>query len=232
MNLILEGLGKALQLITSFDPEVLGITALSLRISGTATFVSLVIGIGASLGIALSEFPGKKLLISVINTGMGMPPVVVGLFVTIMLWRSGPLGSMELLYTPSAMVIAQVLIACPIVTGISLAALQNLPADLRLQVLSLGATRMQMVWFLVREARLPILAAVMAGFGGVMSEVGASMMVGGNVKGHTRVLTTATVLETSKGNFETAIAFGVILLLVAFMVNLALTRIQQKERPR
>ena len=133
---------------------------------------------------------------------MGLPPVVVGLFVTILLWRSGPLRRLELLYTPAAIVLAQLVIAAPIVTGITLAAVQQVPAKFRLQMLALGASRAQMVWVLLREARLPMLAAVMAGFGGVISEVGASMMVGGNIKGHTRVLTTATVLETGKGNFD------------------------------
>jgi tungstate transport system permease protein len=139
---------------------------------------------------------------------------------------------MEILYTPAAIIIAQAVIATPIVMGISLAAIQNLPANLRLQILALGATRLQMVWILVKEARLPLLAAIMAGFGGVISEVGASIMVGGNIKGYTRVLTTATVMETSKGNFDIAMALGIILLLLAFFVNAVLTHIQQRERPR
>lgn len=232
MSLVLDGIVEAFRLILSFDPEVIGITALSLQISLTATVISLLFGLATSLAIALNEFPGKRVAISIVNTGMGIPPVVVGLFVTVMLWRSGPLGSLEILYTPAAIVIAQILIATPIVTAISLAALQNLPPSLRLQILALGASRAQMLWLLVREARLPILAAVMAGFGAIISEVGASMMVGGNIMGHTRVLTTATVLETSKGNFEKAIALGVVLLLMTFLVNLILTRIQQRERPR
>jgi len=163
---------------------------------------------------------------------MGLPPVVVGLFVTIMIWRNGPLGFLEILYTPSAMIIAQAIIATPIVMGISLAAIQNLPPNLRLQILSLGASRLQMVWVLIKEARLPLLAAIMAGFGGVISEVGASIMVGGNIKGYSRVLTTATVMETGKGNFDIAIALGIILLLLAFLVNLLLTQIQQRQHPR
>jgi tungstate transport system permease protein len=171
-------------------------------------------------------------LVSLVNTGMGLPPVVVGLFVSISLWRNGPLGVLGLLYTPSAMIIAQSVIATPIVTGISLAAIQQLPRKMRLQILALGATRWQMVRLLLREARLPLLAAVMAGFGGVISEVGASIMVGGNVKGLTRVLTTATVMETGRGNFDIAIALSVILLLLTFAVNYLLTRIQQRERPR
>ncbi|HQI82849.1 MAG TPA: ABC transporter permease, partial [Deltaproteobacteria bacterium] len=161
-----------------------------------------------------------------------VPPVVVGLFVTIFLWRNGPLGLFELLYTPTAIIIAQAVIATPIVAGISLASIQKLPEALRLQILALGATRAQMIWMLIKEARLPLLAAVMAGFGGVISEVGASIMVGGNIKGYTRVLTTATVMETGKGNFDIAIALGVILLIFTFCINAILTGIQQRERPR
>jgi tungstate transport system permease protein len=170
--------------------------------------------------------------VSLVNAGMGVPPVVVGLFVSILLWRNGPLGALGLLYTPTAMVIAQTVIATPIVTGISLAAIGQLPPKLRLQILALGATRRQMVWLLVREARLPLLAATMAGFGAVISEIGASIMVGGNVKGSTRVLTTATVMETGRGNFDVAIALSVILLALILGVNGVLTRIQQRERPR
>jgi len=232
MELIAQGIIKAFELILSFDPEVMGITWLSLKVSGTATIVSLLIGVSFGTIIALTNFYGKKVVISIINTGMGLPPVVVGLFVTILIWRNGPLGFLEILYTPCAMIVAQSIIATPIVMGISLAAIQNLPPNLRLQVLSLGANRIQMVWILIKEARLPLLAAVMAGFGGVISEVGASIMVGGNIKGYSRVLTTATVMETSKGNFDVAIALGVILLILAFLVNLLLTQIQQRQQKR
>ena len=232
MELIGQGIIKAFELIISFDPEVLGITWLSLKISGTATLISLFIGVSIGTAIALTNFYGKRLVISLINTGMGLPPVVVGLFVTIMIWRNGPLGFLEILYTPHAMIIAQAIIATPIVMGISLAAIQNLPPNLRLQILSLGASRLQMVWVLIKEARLPLLAAVMAGFGGVISEVGASIMVGGNIKGYSRVLTTATVMETGKGNFDIAIALGIILLLLAFLVNLVLTQVQQRQNQR
>ena len=232
MDLILEGIRQAIHLLFILDPEVLGITALSLKVSGSATLISLCIGISSGTAVALNQFPGKRLVISLINTGMGLPPVVVGLLVTIFLWRNGPLGSLEILYTPTAIIIAQAVIATPIITGISMAAIQHLPRELRLQILALGATRLQMVWILIREARLPLLAAVMAGFGGVISEVGASIMVGGNIKGYTRVLTTATVMETSKGNFEVALALGIILLILAFLINAILTHIQQRERPR
>ena len=231
MDLILEGIKKAFHLLITFDPEVMGITLLSLEISGTATLISLVIGISVGTIVALTEFPGRRIVVSAINTGMGLPPVVVGLFVTIFLWRSGPLGFLEILYTPTAMIVAQAVIASPIVMGISLAAIQALPRNLRLQILALGATRFQMVWILVKEAKLPLLAGVMAGFGGVISEVGASIMVGGNIKGYSRVLTTATVMETSRGNFDLAIALSIILLLMAYLINLVLTQIQQRERP-
>ena len=230
MDLVLEGIKKAFELLFTLDREVWGITLLSLKISGAATLISLVIGIAGGTVIALANFPGKRIVVSLVNTGMGLPPVVVGLFVTIFLWRSGPLDFLHILYTPAAMVLAQTIIAAPIVTGISLAAIQQLPPKLRLQILALGATHTQMVWVLIKEARLPLLAAVMAGFGGVISEVGASIMVGGNIKGYTRVLTTATVMETSRGNFDVAIALGIILLVFAYIVNLILTQVQQRER--
>jgi tungstate transport system permease protein len=229
MGLIAEGILHAFRLLLSGDPEVWQITFLSLQISGAATLLSLAIGIPAGTALALSRFPGRGLVVSLVNTGMGLPPVVVGLFVTILLWRNGVLGALELLYTPTAMVLAQLVIAAPIVTGLTMAAVQQVPERFRLQMLALGASRTQMTWVLVKEARLPLLAAMMAGFGGVISEVGASMMVGGNLKGSTRVLTTATVLETSKGNFDIAIALSVILLAITFLVNWALTAIQQRR---
>lgn len=232
MELILEGILKAFQLLFTFNPEVLGITWLSLQVSGAATIISVLIGISTGTAVALNHFTGKRFLVSVVNTGMGLPPVVVGLFVMIFLWRNGPLGFLGILYTPAAMIIAQATIATPIVMGLTIAAIQNLPPKLRLQILSLGATRLQMVGFLLREARLPLLAAIMAGFGGVISEVGASIMVGGNIKGYSRVLTTATVMESGMGNFDMAIALGIILLLLTFLVNYLLTVIQQRERPR
>jgi tungstate transport system permease protein len=232
MDLIIEGIKKAFWLLITFDPEVMGITLLSLEVSGTATLVSLLIGISVGTTVALSNFPGRRIVVSIINTGMGLPPVVVGLFVTIFLWRNGPLGVLGILYTPTAMIVAQTVIAAPIVMGITLAAIQQLPKKLRLQILALGAAQFQMVWILIKEAKLPLLAAVMAGFGGVISEVGASIMVGGNIMGYSRVLTTATVMETSRGNFDVAIALGIILLLLAYFINLILTQVQQRERPR
>ena len=230
MELIWQGIKEAIRLILSGDPGVLQITWLSLQISGSATLLSLLVGIPAGVGLALAKFPGRGFLITLVNTGMGLPPVVVGLFVSIFLWRSGPLGALGLLYTPTAIVIAQFVIAAPIVVGLTVAAMQQLNPKLRLQLLALGASRWQLLWLLMREARLPLLAAVMAGFGGVISEVGASMMVGGNLLGQTRVLTTATVLETGKGNFDVAIALSLILLALVFGVNYLLTWVQQRGR--
>ncbi len=232
MELIWQGIVQAVGLILSGDPQVLQVTWLSIKVSAVATLVSLITGIPAGVALALTRFPGRGLLVSLVNTGMGLPPVVVGLFVSIFLWRSGPLGFLELLYTPTAIVVAQFIIAAPIVTGLTIAAIQQLNPRLRLQLLGIGASRSQLLWLLMREARLPLLAAIMAGFGGVISEVGASMMVGGNLLGQTRVLTTATVLETSKGNFDIAIALSVILLLLVFAVNYLLTWIQQRGRTR
>jgi tungstate transport system permease protein len=223
VELIWQGLVEAVRLILSGDPAVLQITWLSIKVSGSATLLSLLVGIPAGVTFALARFPGRGLLIALVNTGMGLPPVVVGLFVSIFLWRSGPFGLLELLYTPTAIVIAQFIIAAPIVTGLTVAAMQQLNPRLRLQLVALGASRWQMLWLLMREARLPLLA-------GVISEVGASMMVGGNLLGQTRVLTTATVLETGKGNFDVAIALSVILLILVFGVNYLLTWVQQRGR--
>jgi tungstate transport system permease protein len=229
VDVLVEGVQHAVGLLLGGDPEILDVLWLSLQVSGTATLVALLLGIPAGAVLALSRFPGRTLLVSAVNTGMGLPPVVVGLFVTIFLWRSGPLGDWEVLYTPAAIVLAQAVIASPIVTGITLAAVQNVPAKFRLQLLALGASRVQMVWATLREARLPMLAAIMAGFGGVISEIGASMMVGGNIKGQTRTLTTAMVLETGKGEFGIAIALSILLLTLVFGINWALTTIQQRR---
>lgn len=227
MQLILEGIWQAILLLLSGDPEVWQITWLSIKVSGSATLISLALGLPLGTWIALRHFRGRAFSLSVINTGMALPPVVVGLWVSIFLWRSGPLGDLNLIYTPTAMIIAQTIIAAPVVTGLTVAALQQLNPRLQWQLLGIGASPTQMVLALWREARLPLLAALMAGFGSVISEVGASMMVGGNIRNQTRVLTTATVLETSKGNFAMAIALGFILLLLAYLVNLSLTWIQQ-----
>ena len=232
MSLLWEGILDAIRLLIGDDPEVWQITLLSLRVSGLATLISLLVGLPLGTVLALGKFPGRSFLLSLINTGMALPPVVVGLVVSILLWRSGPLGSLGLIYTPAAIVIAQTVIAAPVVTGLTAAALQQLDPRLRLQLLGLGASPLQMVLALWWEARLPLLAALMASFGSVISEVGASMMVGGNIRGQTRVLTTAIVLETSRGQFARAIALSVLLLALTYMVNLALTWIQQRGTRR
>ena len=229
MDVLVEGVRQAVGLLLGGDREIATVLWLSLQVSGTATLIALLLGIPAGAALALTRFPGRTLVVSAVNTGMGLPPVVVGLFVTILLWRSGPFGDWEMLYTPAAIVLAQAVIASPIVTGITLAAVQNVPAKFRLQLLALGASRAQMLWVVLREARLPMLAAIMAGFGGVISEIGASMMVGGNIKGQTRTLTTAMVLETGKGNFEVAIALSILLLALVFGINWGLTLIQQRR---
>jgi len=212
--------------------DILEITALSLQVSTIATLISLLIGLPFGTWLALGDFRGRSFILSVVNTGMALPPVVVGLVVAMTLWRSGPLGSLKLIYTPWAIIIAQTIISAPVVTGLTAAALAALDPRLQQQLLGLGASRPQMIWMLWREARLPLLAALMAGFGSVISEVGASMMVGGNIRGQTRVLTTAIVLETSKGEFERALALSALLLVITYLINLALTWIQQKGHKR
>jgi tungstate transport system permease protein len=214
------------------NPDVWEVTLLSIKVSGLATLISLLIGLPVGTLLALSKFPGRSVLLTLVNTGMALPPVVVGLAVAMTLWRSGPLGGLHLIYTPTAIIIAQVIISAPVVTGLSAAAIQALDPRLRLQLLGLGASRLQMVLSIWREARLPLLAALMAGFGAVISEVGASMMVGGNIRHQTRVLTTAIVLETNKGEFTNAIALGILLLLITFLINFALTWIQQNGHKR
>jgi tungstate transport system permease protein len=212
--------------------DIIEITLLSLKVSLIATLISLLIGLPCGTWLALGSFRGRSVLLSVVNTGMALPPVVVGLVVAMTLWRSGPLGDLKLIYTPAAIVIAQTVIATPVVMGLTAASLAALDPRLSQQLLGLGASQTQMIWMLWREARLPLLAALMAAFGSVISEVGASMMVGGNIRGQTRVLTTAIVLETGKGEFETALGLSALLLIITYLINLALTMIQQKGHKR
>ena len=230
MNVVGEGLIEACRLLLTGDPEVIEITLRTLQVSGTATCISVLIGVPIGTVLALARFFGRGFVIALTNFGMGLPPVVVGLATWLSLTRYGPLGFLGILYTPTAMIIAQAVLASPIVAGFTLAAIQSISPKLRLQMLALGASRLQYLWLLLREARLGILAAVIGGFGGVISEVGASMMVGGNVRGYTRVLTTATVLEVSKGKFELATALSIILLLVAFAITAGLSYLQQRGK--
>lgn len=230
MGLIGEGLIKAVEMLLSGDPELLAITWLTLRVSLTATLISVIVGLPLGVLLGLVRFPGRKLLVTVINLGMGLPPVVAGLWVTLLLWRSGPLGQYALLYTPTAIIMAQVLVSLPIIIGLTTSTFQNINPQLIMQIRSLGASRWQLFFVLIREARLAILAAIMAGLGRVLAEVGASMMVGGNIKGETRILTTAMVMEVSKGNFDVAIALSFILMGLAFLITFALTSMQQRKR--
>ena len=203
----------------------------TLLVSGLATMLAVLIGVPAGYLIARKVFRGRTLLLSLVNTGMGMPPVVVGLVVWVLLVRSGPFGDLGLIYTPAAMVLAQFLIATPIVTGFTAASIQSLSPRLPDLLAVLGAGRLRTLALLAREARLGLLVAVMAAFGAIVSEVGASMIVGGNLQRSTRVLTTAIVTETSRGEVERALALGLVLLTLSFCVNLTLTLVQQRARP-
>lgn len=227
MELLLDALVSAVRLLASLDGYVFQILWRSIEVSGGAMVLAVVFGLPLGILLGVGRFRGRRLLVTLVYTGFALPPVVVGLVVYLFLSRDGPIGGFGLLFSPTAMVVAQALLAAPYVAGVSLAAVQAVPVDVRLQARALGATRARSLWMQVREARLGILAAVIAGFGAVISEVGAAMMVGGNIAGETRVLTTAIVLETRRGNFETALALGFILLGIVLVVNLLLTRVQQ-----
>jgi tungstate transport system permease protein len=227
MHFILQGFYEAMRLLFTGDSATYQIALRSLEVSAAALAVSLVLGVPAGATIALTQFPGRRLVVAVVNTGMGVPPVVVGLIVALFLWRTGPLGSLGLMYTLQAMIIAQVLIAMPIVAGLSLAALQQLDQGFRLQIMALGAGRWRTFLLLIREIRVPLMAAVMAAFGGVISEVGAVLMVGGNIVGQTQVLTTGIVTDVSMGLFASAVALAVVLMILSFTTNYAMTIIQQ-----
>lgn len=230
MDLIIDGLRESVRLLIQGDRQVWEIMARSLFVSGLATLLSLGVGVPVGMALALARFRGRTLTLGLVNTGMGLPPVVVGLVTVVLLWRTGPLGGLNLLYTWKALVIAQAVLSLPIIVSFSAAAMQSLNPRLRLQLLGLGASRVQVFWLLVRESRLLLLAAVMAGFGAAISEVGASMQVGGNIQGRTRILTTTIVLESGRGNFDVALALGIILLVLTFTVTLALTLLQQSAR--
>src|SRR5688572_15816195 len=229
MDGLTSGLVEAGRLLFGGNPEVWEIIFLSLRVSLIATTIALFLGLPAGATIALARFPGRSFAVGALYAGMGLPPIVAGLMVSVLLWRNGPFGATGFLYTPTAMILAQALIATPIVAGLTLAAVSALDPRYHLQLLALGAGRLQTVWWLLREARLPLIAAVIAGFGAVISEVGAAMMVGGNIKGETRVLTTATVLEVSRGHFETAFALSFVLLALTYLVTMTLTLLQRQS---
>ncbi|MCJ7505391.1 ABC transporter permease [Candidatus Bathyarchaeota archaeon] len=232
MSAILEGLVKALWLLISFNPEVYSIILLTLRVSGIAIAIGAFLGIPTGATIALRDFAGKRLLISIVNTLMGLPPVVVGLLVYLMLSTSGPLGPLQLLYTPTAMIIAQSIMAVPIVAGVTISSIGAVDKIIHDKAVSLGATRSQVTMTILKEARLGLLMAIIVAFGAAISEVGAVMIVGGNIRWATRVLTTAIVLETELGEFSVAMALGIILLLMSFLVNWVLTQMQWKGMRR
>jgi tungstate transport system permease protein len=226
VNPILEGLVKALWLLVSLDPEVYGIMFLSLRVSGFAVILGAALSIPCGATVALRDFRGKRFLMSIINTLMGLPPVVVGLLVYLLLSTSGPLGPFQLLYTPTAMIIAQLIMVVPIIIGVTVSAVSAVDKGIREKALSMGATGWQLTVTILREAKIGLLTAVIVSFGAAISEVGAVMIVGGNIRWITRVLTTAIVFETELGEFGIALALGIILLLLAFIINWVLTQLQ------
>ncbi len=230
MDNIIQGIIKAVELLASGNSDIFQVMALTLTVSGIATAMSVALGVPLGLWLALKDFWGKQVLTSLVNFGMGLPPVVMGLVVSLFLWRYGPLGNLNLMYTPTAMIFTQAIIALPIVASLSLAAILSINQKLRWQLLSMGATPWQANWLLIKEARLGLMAAVIAGFGRIISEVGASMMVGGNIKGQTRVLTTAIVMEVGKGNYDIAIAISLILLLIAYSIIMFLTILQYDKQ--
>lgn len=231
MGDIWRGFVEALKLIGRLDPYVVKITLFTLYVCAIATTAGMLLGIPLGSALAVYRFRGRKLLVTLVNAGMGLPPVVVGLFVYMFLKRRGPLGFLNWLYTPKAIVLAEIVLAMPLIAGITMAALQNVDPKLRMQARSLGAGEAGSLLTLLRETRLSLLAAVIAGFGGIISEVGAAMMVGGNLlvggEPYTRTLTTATVLEVSKGNSERAIALGIILLGITVLLVWVMTLMQQ-----
>lgn len=232
MDTFLNGLAQAIQLIFSLDPHLLEIVLLSLQVSGTALIISAVLGLPAGIALGMKAFPGKRLVVALVYTGMGLPPVVVGLTVYILLSRQGPLGDLAWLFTPRAMILAQTILALPLIIGFTMTAIMAIPQALVLQLRSLGATRWQTALTLLYEARSGVLAALVAGFGAIISEVGAVLIVGGNIEHKTRVLTTAIVLETRKGNFSMAIALGIILLAMTFTANWVILHLQGRLDPR
>lgn len=230
MELLLEGLKKAIEMILSGNPEIFEITLRTLRVSITAVLISTLIGIPAGMLLGFARFPGRRFILAVVNIGMGLPPVVAGLWITLFLWRSGPLGDLGWLYTPTAIIMAQILVSLPIVTALTSTAFQQINPKMILQIKALGATKIQLYWILMKEVKLAILAAIIAGFGRVIAEVGAAMMVGGNISGETRILTTTIVMEVSKGNFDVALALSFILMALAFIITFLLTYLQQRKR--
>jgi tungstate transport system permease protein len=232
MGSILEGFIKAFSLIVQLDRELLSIILLSLEVSGSALIIASFLGVPAGSILGLKKFRGRGFVISLSNTFMGLPPVVVGLFVYLLLSRRGPLGFMALLYNPSAMITAQTILVFPIVTSLCHSAVVTVDPIIRQAALTLGATPFQAALTVIKEARYGILSGVIAGLGRAMGEVGAILIVGGNIAGYTRVMTTTIALETDKGNFELALALGIILLFISLLINVGLHHIQKKGMVR
>ena len=228
MDSILEGFKRALFLIFNLDLELLNIILLSLKVSGTALIISTIIGLPIGALAGLKKFPGRGFIMTILNTFMGLPPVVVGLFVYLLLSSRGPFGFMALLYTPSAIIIAQSILAFPIIAALSQSAIIKIDPVIKQASLTLGATSFQVTTAMIREARYGIMAGIIAALGRVMAEVGAILIVGGNIAGYTRVMTTTIALETDKGNFELALALGIILLLISLIINMALYLVQRR----
>lgn len=232
MDSFFQSFLQAFGLILHLDPALLGIIVLSLKVSGYALLIATGLGLPLGALLGLKRFPGREFAISAVNTFMGLPPVVVGLLLYLLLSRKGPLGFLGLLYSPAAMIIAQTLLAVPIVTALCHSAVRSVDPVIRQTARTLGATGRQETLAVIREARYGILSALIAAFGRVMAEVGAILIVGGNIAGYTRVMTTTIVLETDKGNFELALALGIILLAISFAVNAVLHYYQGKDRAR
>lgn len=230
MEIIWEGLKEAIVKIFTGNKEIYTILLLTIKISGISLLFSFFLGVPLGVSIGINKFAGKKLVIALINTGMSIPPVAVGLFLALIFWRSGPLGFLEIMYTPTAMIISQIIIAAPIITGITISSVQQVSSNLIIQAKSLGTNKVQLIWLLIKEARLGILVALSAGFGRAISEVGAVLIIGGNIEEKTRVLTTATLQMVRIGKFDSAIALVAILLFLSFGINIVITIIQYKER--
>jgi tungstate transport system permease protein len=231
VNEILEGFYQAVHLIITLNPEVMEITVRTLEISLISTAIATIISVPLGGLIHFREFRGKRVLVTLIQTLYALPTVIAGLFVFLLISRAGPFGFLRLLFTPGGMVLAQSLLILPIMTGLTLTALSGVERSTRDTIISLGATEVQTILSLVHEARFAILGSVALGFGRAISEVGAAMMIGGNIRGFTRVLTTAIALETSMGNISLSLALGIILLAIALVVNLLVHMVQQERVP-
>ncbi|MBS3937311.1 MAG: ABC transporter permease [Peptococcaceae bacterium] len=231
MELIWQGLVQAVQMVFAGDRELYQVAWLTVRVTGTATLLSIIFGVPLGALLGLSSFPGRRGVQSLLNSTLGLPPVVVGLWVSLLLWRSGPLGFLRLMYTPTALIVAQVLIAMPRVAALTMAGVMQVDQGLSAQLRGLGANRWQTVWLVIRESQLSIMAACLAGFGAVVAEVGAAMAVGGNIRGQTRILSTAIVLEVNRGNFALALALSFVLMTFTYVVAMVLTMMQQRRHP-